>query len=130
MFQHKLVKEKVELQLNCYVYLYFLRWWGVVHFTGMMLFLFLFCQSTSLWGVYSETFIHRYNVPLAHSLTRLCMIYFLHMCIPHSASSPWYTVFLFRLFTIKHFGARADFQISRTMERRRLFVHTYTHFRY
>ena len=39
----------------------------------------LFLPSTSLWGVYSETFIHHYNVPLAHSFTRLCMI-FLSTC--------------------------------------------------
>ena len=37
-------------------------------------FLFFVLPSTSLWGVYSETFIHHYNIPLAHSFTRLCMI--------------------------------------------------------
>ena len=45
-------------------------------------FLFWFCccccccfvlPSTSLWGVYSETFIRHYNILLAHAFTRLCM---------------------------------------------------------
>ena len=36
---------------------------------------FFFWPSTSLWGVYSETFIHRYSIPLAHAFTRLCMIF-------------------------------------------------------
>ena len=36
--------------------------------------------------VYSQTFIHRYNTPLAHSFTHLCMFYFLHMYILHC---PW-----------------------------------------
>ena len=39
----------------------------------------LFLPSTSLWGVYSETFIHRYNIHLTHAFTRLCMIFFPHM---------------------------------------------------
>ena len=30
--------------------------------------------STSMWGVYSETCIHHYNIPLAPSFTRLCII--------------------------------------------------------
>ena len=30
--------------------------------------------STSTWGVYSETSIHRYSIPLAHPFTRLCII--------------------------------------------------------
>ena len=29
-----------------------------------------------MWCVYSETFIHHYNIPLAHAFTRLCMIFF------------------------------------------------------
>ena len=32
--------------------------------------------STPLRGVYSETFIHRYNIPLAHSFTRLYIFCF------------------------------------------------------
>ena len=47
-------------------------------------FFFFLCAvfpSTSLWGVYSETFIHRYNIPLAHAFTctRLCVIFFSHV---------------------------------------------------
>ena len=38
---------------------------------------FLCVPSTSLWGVYSETFIHRYNIHLIHVFTRVCMIFFL-----------------------------------------------------
>ena len=43
-------------------------------------FFFSFLPSTSLWSVYSETFIHRYNIHLTHS--RLC-IFFPHMYILH-----------------------------------------------
>ena len=60
--------------------------------TEFRFYFFLFCfvlPSTSLWGVYSETFIHRYRIPLTHAFTRLCMIFFPHMYIPHYASSPW-----------------------------------------
>ena len=72
-----------------------------------------FLPSTSLWGVYSETFIHRYNIPLTHALTRLCMICFPDMYILHYVSSPWLQCAqfpFFKLFTIiiKHFGAWAD----------------------
>ena len=42
-----------------------------------------FLPSTSLWGFYSETFIHRYSIPLTHAFTRLCVIFFPHMYIPH-----------------------------------------------
>ena len=35
---------------------------------------FLLLPSTSLRVVYSETFIHHFNIPLAHSFTRPCMI--------------------------------------------------------
>ena len=35
----------------------------------LLLILFFFC-------VYSETFIHRYGIPLTHAFTRLCMIFF------------------------------------------------------
>ena len=45
--------------------------------------LFFFLPSTSLWGFYSETFIHRYSIPLAHAFTRLCVIFVPHMYIPH-----------------------------------------------
>ena len=45
--------------------------------------------STSLWGVYSETFIHRYNIPLTYAFTRLCIKKFPHMYILHYASYPW-----------------------------------------
>ena len=31
---------------------------------------------SSLWGVYSETFTHHYNIPLAHSFAHLCMFFF------------------------------------------------------
>ena len=36
-----------------------------------------------LWGFYSETFIYRYSISLAHAFTRLCMIFVPHMYIPH-----------------------------------------------
>ena len=32
--------------------------------------------SVWMWGIYSETSIHYYNIPLNHSSTRLCMIHF------------------------------------------------------
>ena len=32
-----------------------------------------FLPSTSLWGVYSETFIYHYSIFLDHAFTRLCM---------------------------------------------------------
>ena len=51
-------------------------------------FFFFFLPSTSLWGVYSETFIHRYSIPLTHAFTRLCMIFSPHMYILHYGSSP------------------------------------------
>ena len=64
--------------------------------------------STSLWYVYSERFIHRYNIPLAHAFTRLCMICFSHVH-PALCLFPLVTVctiFVFKLFTImiKHFA--------------------------
>ena len=68
----------------------------------------LFClPSTSLWGVYSETFIHRYNFPLTHAFTRLCMISSSHV-LPALCLFPLVTVcamFVFKLLTIiiKHF---------------------------
>ena len=46
-------------------------------------FFFFFLPSTSLWGFYSETFIHRYSISLAHAFTRLCMIFVPHMYILH-----------------------------------------------
>ena len=42
-----------------------------------------FFSFFSLWDFYSETFIHRYSIPLAHVLTRLCMIFVPHMYIQH-----------------------------------------------
>ena len=50
--------------------------------------------STSLWGVYSETFIHRYNIPLTHAFTRLCMNFFRRNSVkdsskPRSACVPY-----------------------------------------
>ena len=42
-------------------------------------FSFLLLPSTSLWGVYSETFIHRCNIPLTHAVTRLCMSFPSHV---------------------------------------------------
>ena len=91
VFEHKVVKEKVELPLNCYTYICTFFDGGVLcTFTGVI-FLFVFVlPSTSLWGVYSETFIYHYNVPLAHSFMRLCMICFLHMYILHYASYYYY----------------------------------------
>ena len=41
--------------------------------------LFCFLPSTSLWGVYSKTFIHRYCIPLTNAFTRLCMSFFSHV---------------------------------------------------
>ena len=66
-----------------------------------------FFSSTSLWGIYSETFVHRYNVPLTHAFTCLCTIFFSHvhpaLCLfPLVTVS---TILVFKLFTIKHFGA-------------------------
>ena len=46
-------------------------------------FSFFFLPSTSLWGFYSKTSIHRYSIPLSHAFTRLCMIFVPHMYIPH-----------------------------------------------
>ena len=46
------------------------------HQDRFFVFVFVFLPSTSLCGVYSETFIHHYNVPLAHSFTHLCMTFF------------------------------------------------------
>ena len=46
---------------------------------GMWLFNFYFFSmlpSVWMWGIYSETSIHYYNIPLNHSSTRLCMINF------------------------------------------------------
>ena len=51
--------------------------------------------STSLWGVYSETFIRHYNIPLAHSFTRLYM--FLFLCFSHVHPA----LFLFPLVTVE-----------------------------
>ena len=45
-------------------------------------FFFFFFPSTSLWGVYSETVIHHYNIHLTHAFTHLC-IFFPHMYILH-----------------------------------------------
>ena len=40
---------------------------------------------TSMWGVYPETSIHHYNIPLSHSFTHLCTIFFIfHAFILHS----------------------------------------------
>ena len=52
-------------------------------------------------GVYSETFIHHFNIPLAHSFTRLYMIFPPHIYILHYATSPWshYTQFSFLGFS-------------------------------
>ena len=76
---------------------------------SILLLLLLFLPSTSLCGIYSETFIHHYNVPLAHSFMHLCMIdFFPHMHIQHYASSPWSQCAQFPFLgfvTIKHFGA-------------------------
>ena len=58
--------------------------WDKISILMLQLLLFygvLFCFS--LRGIYSETFIHRYNIPLAHSFKHLCMIYvffFPHVC--------------------------------------------------
>ena len=49
----------------------------------LVFFFFLFFPSTSLWGFYSETFIHRYSISLAHAFTCLCMIFVPHMYILH-----------------------------------------------
>ena len=46
-------------------------------------FFFFFLPSTSLWGFYSETFIHHYSISLTHAFTRLCMIFVPHMYILH-----------------------------------------------
>ena len=40
----------------------------------LFFFLSFLSPSTSMWGVYSETCIHHYNIPLAPSFTRLCII--------------------------------------------------------
>ena len=62
-------------------------------------FLFFF-PSTSLWGIYSKTFIHRYNIPLTHAFTRLCMICFL-TCTSRTMPLPLgYSVHNFRFFVV------------------------------
>ena len=49
---------------------------------------FFFCHAHSLWGVYSETFNHQYNIPLGHSFMCLCTIFFTcTSCI--MPLSPW-----------------------------------------
>ena len=85
---------------------------GVSSVTGVDLFSFSFFSHlpcTSLWGVYSPRFIHHFNIPLAHSFTCLFFVSF----FPSSHVYPALcllplvtvcTVFVFRLFTIKHFG--------------------------
>ena len=86
---------------NSFVFPSFLCLFSLVFF-----FFFFFWPSTTLWGVYSETFIHRYNIPLTHAFTRLCMIFFSHVH-PALCLFPLVTVctiFIFKLFTIKHFG--------------------------
>ena len=84
----------------------------------------------SLWGVYSETFIHHYDIPLAHSFT--CFVWFfpshVHPALCLFPLVTVCTVFVFRLFTIKHFGASADFQISWTMEEGVSFYHFFVCF--
>ena len=93
-----------------------------VHFLLLLLLLLL---STSLWGVYSETFIHHYNIPLAYSFTRLCMLlFFLHICILHYASSPWSPCaqFSFLVFvTTKHFRCRFRFFIHQVLQQGKCF---------
>ena len=71
-------------------------------------FVVIFLPSTSLWGVYSETFIHRYSIPLTHAFTSLCMIFPSHVH-PAICLFPLVTVctiFVFKLLTIiiKHFA--------------------------
>ena len=54
--------------------------------------------STSLWDVYSETFIHRYNIPLAHAFTRFSLYDFFLTCTSCTMSLPLgYSVNNFRL---------------------------------
>ena len=77
------------------------------------IFLYIFLPTTSLCGIYSETFIHHYNVPLAHSCI-FVWFFFLHMYILHYASSPCHCVHSFHFYflgcvTVKHFRAGADF---------------------
>ena len=86
--------------------------------------------STSLWGnihpslqYSSRSLIHvfLYDFFLSHEHPALFLFPLVTVC----------TIFLFTLFTIKHFGAWADFQISWAIKGRcYLFVHTFTHFRY
>ena len=50
---------------------------AVVLFVCAFVYVLVFqCCQPHLWGFYSETSIHDYNKPLAHSFTRLCMITF------------------------------------------------------
>ena len=57
---------------------------GSLAWNSFFFFFFFFSlPSTSLWGFYSETFIHRYSISLAHAFTRPCMIFAPHMYILH-----------------------------------------------
>ena len=47
-------------------------------FTTPFFFFSFFVPSTSTWGVYSETFIHHYNITLAHSFTCLFFITYIN----------------------------------------------------
>ena len=74
--------------MSCNVWLVSLAFFGfffLVWLVSLALFFvfFVFLPSTSLWGFYSETFIHRYSISLAHAFTRLCMIFVPHMYILH-----------------------------------------------
>ena len=62
------------------------------------MFVFVFCQARHCGGVYSETVIHHYNIPLAHSLTRLFMIFFFFtLPLPHGHSVHSFRHFVLRL---------------------------------
>ena len=62
-------------------------WFLLCNFFYFFLF---FLPSTSLWGVYLETFIHHpYTIFLLLTHSHVFVWFFSHMYILHYASSPW-----------------------------------------
>ena len=100
--------------------------WRLINFTPSSSFsfalLFSVLSSTSLWGVYSETSIHHYNIPPSHSFECLHMIFFLFFffflfvrvlpALPLFPLVTVYTVLFVRFITFKDIGVWADFQIN------------------
>ena len=103
------------------------KWHGPIFFLSFFLvFLFYFFLFFLFLGQahHCGTFIQKHSfivtifLSLTHSHVSVCMIFSLHahpaLCL-FPLVTVW-TIFVFKLFTVKHFGAWADFQISWTME--------------